>query len=115
MSSVESPVSLSIQASSSSASRATGPPPLYAAPKRQSSSAIPIHRKVKESVSFRPIEPSVSLQSPALSFKPLPLSRLSEPKQSSETKISQLPLNVRLSEVPRIVLPQHPLPNVKKK
>ena len=119
MSSVDRPVSLSLQSSSSSSVglRATGPPPLHSPAKRQPSSAIPTHRKVKESSSFRPIEPNVSLHSPSLSFKPLPLSRQSDANQPSETKIltSQLPLNMRLNEVPRIVLPQHPLPNVKKK
>ena len=120
MSSVESPVL--VQTSSSAVISATQPP------KHSQKQTVPIHLKSKErshGASFRPIEPSVSIQSPSLSLKPLPLNRLSDPKHQKTTNIgtrisysqqpSSDPLNVRLTQVPRIVLPQYPLPNVKKK
>ena len=112
MSCVETPVS----AQSSSVSRV---PPH--SPRKQS---LKMTQK-PQSASFRPIEPNISLQSPPLSLRPLPLSRLSDLKQARSSHPSEqrtvhslqpaLPINVRLSEVPRILLPQHPLPNVKKK
>ena len=121
MSSVEGPVSL--QTTSSSSTRPSSPPPPAPPPSHRQRTSLPVQLKSKErshTGSFRPIEPRASLQSPSLSLKPLPLSRLSDhrqPRTNSETRIanSQLPNSVRQNEVHRIVLPQHPLPNVKKK
>ena len=116
MSSVEAPVSISAFSSSSAASRVRIPPPPH-----RNSNAPPMKSKERTQLSsFRPIEPSVSHQFPSLSLKPIPLSDSKQPRTSSETRIvsslqTSLPLNVRLNEMSRFVLPQHPLPNVKKK
>ena len=123
MSSVEGPVSLQTSSSSSAGTRPSSPPPPAPPTSHRHRSSLPVQLKSKErshTGSFRPIEPRVSLQSPSLSLKPLPLSRLSDqrqPRTNSETRIvtSQLTDSVKQNEVHRIVLPQHPLPNVKKK